>query len=69
MSAALRRDQDRERVPALRRILELEADPAALVAASPPLTLPPSLSPGAALKLPRPARPRTTPRTDRGVGR
>ncbi len=36
MSAALRRDADLERMPALRRILELEADPAALVAPAPP---------------------------------
>ncbi|MHB8696049.1 MAG: hypothetical protein ACYDHH_32965 [Solirubrobacteraceae bacterium] len=32
MSAALRRDVDLKRLPALRRILELEADPAGLVA-------------------------------------
>lgn len=31
MSAALRRDHDLERIPALRRILEFEADPASLV--------------------------------------
>ena len=44
MSAALRRDEDLKRMPALRRILELEADPAGLVAPSPP----PGLRPGAA---------------------
>jgi hypothetical protein len=42
MSAALRRDEDLRRMPALRRILELEADPAGLVAPSPP----PALRPG-----------------------
>jgi hypothetical protein len=46
MSAALRRDEDLKRIPALRRILELEADPAGLVAPSPP----PGLPPGAALE-------------------
>jgi len=45
MSAALRRDEDLKRMPALRRILQLEADPAGLVAPSPP----PGLPPGAAL--------------------
>ena len=45
MSAALRRDEDLKRMPALRRILELEADPASLVAPGPP----PGLPPGAAL--------------------
>jgi hypothetical protein len=45
MSAALRRDEDLKRMPALRRILELEADPAGLVAPSPPT----GLRPGAAL--------------------
>jgi hypothetical protein len=44
MSAALRRDEDLKRMPALRRILELEADPAGLVAPSPP----PGLRSGAA---------------------
>jgi hypothetical protein len=44
MSAALRRDEDLKRMPALRRILQLEADPAGLVAPSPP----PGLRPGAA---------------------
>lgn len=48
MSAALRRTADVTRLPPLRRILELEADPAALVT-SPPLTLPGALPPGAAL--------------------
>jgi hypothetical protein len=42
MSAALRRDEDLRRMPALRRILELEADSAGLVAPSPP----PALRPG-----------------------
>jgi hypothetical protein len=37
MSAALHRDEDLERMPALRRILELEADPAGLVATTPAL--------------------------------
>lgn len=32
MSAALRREEDLKRLPALRRILEPEADPAGLVA-------------------------------------
>jgi hypothetical protein len=45
MSGALRRDEDLKRIPALRRILELEADPANLVAPSPA----PVLRPGAAL--------------------
>jgi hypothetical protein len=45
MSAALRRDEDLKRMPALRRILQLEADPAGLVAPSPP----PGLPAGAAL--------------------
>jgi hypothetical protein len=45
MSGALRRDEDLKRIPALRRILELEADPAGLVAPSPT----PGLRPGAAL--------------------
>ena len=35
MSAALRRDQDLTRIPALRGILELEADPAAIVKSPP----------------------------------
>ncbi len=35
MSAALRREQDLKRIPALRRILELEADPAAIVKPTP----------------------------------
>jgi hypothetical protein len=58
MSAALRRPEDLERLPALRRILELEAEPARLVAVKPPMKLPRSLAPGAADKLPRPARGR-----------
>lgn len=51
MSAALRRDQDLTRIPALRRILELEADPAAIVK-PPPVgveQLHPGLPPGTAL--------------------
>jgi hypothetical protein len=47
MSAALRRDEDLERMPALRRILELEADPAGLVAPAPP----PVLQPGDAVRV------------------
>ncbi|MHB8693563.1 MAG: hypothetical protein ACYDHH_20185 [Solirubrobacteraceae bacterium] len=46
MAAALRREADLERLPALRRIMELEADPAALVAANPT----PGLRTGAALR-------------------
>jgi hypothetical protein len=46
MSAALRRDEDLKRMPALRRILELEADPAGLVAPTPP----PVLRPGDAAR-------------------
>ena len=46
MSAALRRDEDIKRMPALRRILELEADPAGLVAPTPP----PVLRPGDAAR-------------------
>jgi len=51
MAAALRREQDLERIPALRRILELEADPAAIVI-PPPVgveQLHPGLPPGTAL--------------------
>ncbi len=51
MAAALRREQDLERIPALRRILELEADPAAIVR-PPPVgveQLHPGLPPGTAL--------------------
>jgi hypothetical protein len=51
MSAALRREQDLTRIPALRRILELEADPAAIVKPTPvgiePLQ--PGVPPGTAL--------------------
>jgi hypothetical protein len=47
MSAALRRPADVTRLPHLRRILELEAEPARLVT-SPPLT-PTRLAPGAAM--------------------
>jgi hypothetical protein len=51
MSAALRRDQDLKRIPALRRILELEADPAAIVKPTPVGVeqLHPGLPPGTAL--------------------
>ncbi len=54
MAAALRREQDLERIPALRRILELEADPAAIVR-PPPVgveQLHPGLPPGTALSGP-----------------
>jgi hypothetical protein len=68
MSAALRRDEDLKRMPALRRILELEADPAGLVAPTPP----PVLRPGDAAR----AGPshlersrRRGPGTGPGVGR
>ncbi len=46
MAAALRRDEDLKRMPALRRILELEADPAGLVTPRPP----PQMHPGGALQ-------------------
>jgi hypothetical protein len=51
MSAALCREQDLKRIPALRRILELEADPAAIVKPTPVGVeqLHPGLPPGAAL--------------------
>jgi hypothetical protein len=51
MAAALRREQDLERIPALRRILELEADPAAIVKPTPVGVeqLHPGLPPGTAL--------------------
>jgi hypothetical protein len=51
MSAALRREQDLKRIPALRRILELEADPAAIVKPTPVGVeqLHPGLPPGTAL--------------------
>lgn len=55
MSAALRRPEDLERLPALRRILELESEPARLVAVQPSLKLPRALAPGAAEKSARPA--------------
>ena len=48
MSAALRRDRDLTHLSALRRILELEADPAAILPAPP--RLPARLEPGAALR-------------------
>jgi hypothetical protein len=68
MSAALRRGEDLERMPALRRILELEADPAGLVA--PPA--PPVLQPGdAARAAPRyvDRSRRRGPGAGRGIGR
>jgi hypothetical protein len=51
MSAALRRQQDLRHIPALRRILELEADPAAIVKPTPVGVeqLHPGLPPGATL--------------------
>jgi hypothetical protein len=50
MSAALRRKQDLQHVPALRRILELEADPAAIVKPTPVgVEQHPGLPPGTAL--------------------
>jgi len=51
MAAALRREQDLARIPALRRILELEADPAAIVKPTPVGVeqLHPGLPPGTAL--------------------
>jgi len=68
MSAALRRDEDLERMPELRRILELEADPAGLVVPTPP----PVLRPGDAARdgvshLDRSRR--RGPGADPGVGR
>jgi hypothetical protein len=69
MSAALRRPEDLERLPALRRILELEAEPARLVAVKPPVKLPRSLAPGEADKLPRPARGRSAPARGRSIDR
>jgi hypothetical protein len=46
MFAALRRNEDLKRMPALRRILELEADPAGIVTPKPP----PQMHPGGALE-------------------
>ena len=72
MSAALRREQDLERIPALRRILELEADPAAIVRA-PPVgveQLQPGLPPGTPGELSHLDRMRRTgPGPGTGVGR
>ncbi len=68
MSAALRRSEDLNRLPALRRILELEADPAAIVKPQPPVRL----KPGAALRGERsfPDRSRRSgPGPDIGPGR
>ena len=70
MSAALRRPEDVARLPMLRRILELEAEPARLVAAQPPLKLPRSLRPGEAEKSARPAHLRRDgPGRGPGIGR
>jgi len=70
MAAALRRPEDLERLPALRRILELEAEPARLVAVQPPLKLPPALAPGEAEKSARPAHLRRGgPAPGRDIGR
>ena len=68
MSAALRRDEDLKRMPALRRILELEADPAGLVAPSPPPGLRPGAAAGGELSHLERAR-RAGPGNGPGVGR
>jgi len=68
MSAALRRDEDLKRMPALRRILELEADPAGLVAPSPPPGLRPGAAAGGELSHLERSR-RGGPGTGPGVGR
>jgi hypothetical protein len=62
MAAALRRPEDVERLPALRQILRLEADRAALVTTS-------ALPPGSALDLRRPRDVRPNRGQDPGVGR
>jgi hypothetical protein len=71
MAAALGRPQELERWPMLRRILELEADPAALVPVDLPNRRrnPPALSPGDALKLARPAGRPQAPGAGPDVGR
>lgn len=68
MSAALRRDEDLKRMPALRRILELEADPAGLVAPSPPPVLRPGAAAGGELSHLERSR-RAGPGNGPGVGR
>jgi hypothetical protein len=68
MSAALRRDEDLARMPALRRILELEADPAALVTPTPPPVLRPGdAALGSLSHLERSRRP--GPRKGPSIGR
>lgn len=70
MSAALRRPEDLERLPTLWRILELEAEPARLVAVQPPLKLPRALAPGEAEESARPAHLRRRgPARGRDIGR
>lgn len=73
MAAALGRPQDLERWPMLRRILELEADRAALVPADlpGPRSRPsvPVLGPGDAEKSALPYHRRGGPTTDPGIGR
>lgn len=70
MSAGLRRPEDLERLPALWRILELEAEPARLVAVQPPLKLPRALRPGEAEESARPAHLRRGgPARGRGIDR
>lgn len=69
MVAALGRARDLERWPMLRRILELEADPAAILATNPGRRPPVSLAPGDALKLTPPARGHASRRPERGTGR
>jgi hypothetical protein len=62
MSAALRRDADLQRLPMLRRILELEAAPSRLVGAqSSPMTAGTHLNPGDADRLSRSTYPPATP--------
>jgi len=62
MAAALRRPEDVERLPALRQILKLEADRAALVTTN-------VLPPGSTLNLARPKEVRPNRGRDPGVGR
>ena len=64
MAAALRRDEDLERLPALRQILKLEADPANLVQPQAHRTPTPQ-----ELQRARPGRTTRAPRRDPGVGR
>ncbi len=67
MSAALRRPEDLQRLPILRRILELEAAPSQLVAPPPTAEARPvrRLQPGDAQRMSRPAR---RPGQDTGGG-